>query len=203
MATDRTKLRKFPLLGSRPVLWRRESRLALGLALAVALVLGASLRGPEGAGAGKSARALREAQESLTGRSHSAILGLYALDARLARARGELARLQTRVEALRAERRQLQADIQIVGNNLAASRRLLARHLRTLYQHGEPDSLTVLLGAESLDDAVERLDALELSSRQSSRAIADSQAGRARLQRLAEALQVRLREVEVLEEQAE
>ena len=194
---------KLPLLGSRAVLWRRESRLALGLALAVALVLGASLRGPEGAGAGKSARALRQAQASLANRSHSALLSLYALDSRLEQARTELAQLHARVESLRAERRQLQADIEIVGHNLAASRRLLARHLRTLYQHGEPDSLAVLLGAQSLDDAVERLDALELSSRQGTRAIADSRAGRAKLQRLARALEVRVREVEVLELQAE
>jgi 3D (Asp-Asp-Asp) domain-containing protein len=185
------------------VLWRRESRLALGLALAVALVLGASLRGPDGAGAGKSAQALRQAQESLAGRSHSAVLSLYALDSRLSRAREELAELRARVASLRAERRQLQAEIAIVGHNLAASQRLLARHLRTLYQHGEPDSLAVLLGAESLDDAVERLDALELSSRQGTEAIAASRAGRARLQRLAEALEVRVREVEVLELQAE
>ena len=185
------------------MLWRRESRLALGLALGVALVLGASLRGPEGAGAGKSARALRQPQASLVNRSHSALLSLYALDSRLARARSELAQLHTRVESLRAERRQLQADIDIVGHNLAASRRLLARHLRALYQHGEPDSLAVVLGADSLDDAVERLDAMELSSRQSTRAVADSRAGRAKLQRLAEALEVQVREVEVLEQQAE
>ena len=185
------------------MLWRRESRLALGLALAVALVLGASLRAPEGAGAGKSARELRQARESLANRSHSALLSLYALDSRLEQARNELAQLHARVESLRAERRQLQADIEIVGHNLAASRRLLATHLRTLYQHGEPDPLAVLLGAESLDDAVERLDALEVSSRQGTQAIADSRAGRAKLQRLAQALEVRVREVEVLELQAE
>jgi 3D (Asp-Asp-Asp) domain-containing protein len=185
------------------VLWRRESRLALGLALAVALVLGASLREPEGAGAEKSAHALRQAQQGLAQRSHSALLSLYALDSRLAQARGELARLQGRVEALRNERRQLQADIQVVEHNLTASRRLLARHLRALYREGEPDSLAVILGARSLDDAVQRLDALELSSRQGTRAVADSRAGRARLERLARALAERMREVEVLEQQAE
>jgi 3D (Asp-Asp-Asp) domain-containing protein len=185
------------------VLWRRESRLALGLALALALVLGASLREPEGAGAEKSAHTLRQAQEGLANRSHSALLSLYALDSRLERARSELTRLRGRVAALRAEREQLQADIEIVEHNLTASQRLLAKHLRTLYQQGEPDSLAVLLGAQSLDDALERLDALEFSSRQSTRAIADSRTGRARLQRLAQALEVRVREVEVLELQAE
>lgn len=183
------------------MLWRRESRLALGLALALALVL--ALRGPEGAGAGKSAQELRETQEGLASRSHSALLSLYALDSRLERARGELARLRARADALRAEREQLRADTEIVARNLHASQRLLAKHLRTLYQQGEPDSLAVLLGAQSLDDAVERLDALELSSRQNSRAISDSRAGRAKLQRLARALETHIREVQVLELQAE
>jgi len=191
-----------PLLRSRLVLWRRESRLALGLALAVALVLGASLREPKGAGAEKSARALRQAQQGLSQRSHSALLSLYALDSRLEQARNELAQLQGRVEALRAERQQLQTDIQIVGHNLTASQRLLAKHLRSLYQQGEPDTLAVLLGSESLDDAATRLDALALSSRQSTQAIADSRAGRATLRRLAQAVAVRMREVEVLELQA-
>jgi 3D (Asp-Asp-Asp) domain-containing protein len=185
------------------VLWRRESRLALGLALACALVLGAAFRGPEGAGAGKSANALHQEQHGLASRSHSALLSLYVLGARLERAHSELARLRDRVDALRRERQQLLADIRIVEHNLQASQSLLAGHLRRLYQHGEPDSLAVLLGAESLDDAVERLDALELSSRQGAQAVAESRAGRAKLQQLARTLEARVREVEVLELQAE
>jgi 3D (Asp-Asp-Asp) domain-containing protein len=185
------------------VRWRRESRLALGLALAFALVLGASLRGPEGAGASKSVQALRQAQSGLAARSQSALLSLYALDARLERARGELARLRARASALREERARLRADIEIVEGNLLASQRLLGRHLRTLYQHGEPDSLAVLLGARSLDDAVSRLDALEQSTRQSKQAVLDSRAGRAKLHRLVQALEARVREVEVLQAQAE
>jgi 3D (Asp-Asp-Asp) domain-containing protein len=194
---------KVALLGSRAVRWRRESRLALGLALAFALLLGASVRGPEGAGAGKSAQALRQAQSGLAARSHSALLSLYALDARLERARSELARLRARAGALREDRDRLQADIQIVETNLLASQRLLGRHLRTLYQHGEPDALSVLLGARSLDDAVTRLDALEQTTLQSKQAVLDSRAGSAKLHRLVQALDARVREVEVLETQAE
>jgi 3D (Asp-Asp-Asp) domain-containing protein len=185
------------------VRWRRESRLALGLALASALVLGASLRGPEGAGAGKSAQALRQAQSGLAARSQSALLSLYALDARLERARGELARLRARAAALREERARLRADIEIVESNLVASQRLLGRHLRALYQHGEPDALAVLLGARSLNDAVSRLDALEQTTRQSKQAVLDSRTGRAKLHRLVQALDARVREVEVLQTQAE
>jgi 3D (Asp-Asp-Asp) domain-containing protein len=184
------------------VRWRRESRLALGLALAFAL-LGASLRGAEGAGAGKSAGALRQLQSGLTARSHSALLSLYALDARLAQARTELTRLQARADALKAERQRLEGDIAVIEGNLLASQRLLGDHLRTLYQEGEPDALAVLLGARSLDDAVTRLDALELTTRQSKQAVIATRAGRAKLHRLALELDARVREVQVLQTQAE
>jgi 3D (Asp-Asp-Asp) domain-containing protein len=185
------------------VRWRRESRLALGLALAFMLLLGASLPGAEGAGPGKRAGALRQQQSGLAVRSHSALLSLYALDARLAQARNELARLRARADALRAERRRLEADIAVVEGSLLASQRLLGDHLRTLYQEGEPDSLAVLLGARSLDDAVTRLDALELTTRQSKRAVLDSRAGRAKLHRLALEVDTHVREVQVLQTQAE
>jgi 3D (Asp-Asp-Asp) domain-containing protein len=185
------------------VRWRRESRLALGLALAFLLLLGASLPGAEGAGSGKRAGALRQQQSGLAAQSHSALLSLYALDARLAQARSELARLRARADALRAERRRLEADIAVVEGNLLASQRLLGDHLRTLYQEGEPDSLAVLLGARSLDDAVTRLDALERTTRQSKQAVLDSRAGRAKLHRLALEVDTRVREVQVLQTQAE
>jgi 3D (Asp-Asp-Asp) domain-containing protein len=185
------------------VRWRRESRLALGLALAFALLLGASLQGPPGAGAGKSAQALQQAQSRLTARSHSALISLYALDARLERARGELSHLRDRVQALRAERAQLRADIEIVQGNLHASQRLLGKHLRLLYQQGEPDALAVLLGARSLDDAVTRLDALQQTTRQGKQAVRNSRAGSAKLHYLAQLLDARVREAEALETQAE
>lgn len=209
MCSDRTKsqalaspTRGFNLLGSQPVRWRRESRLALGLALAFMLLLGASLPGAEGAGPGKSAGALRQQQSGLATRSHSALLSLYALDARLAQARSELARLRARADALRAERQRLEAEIAVVEGSLLASQRLLGDHLRTLYQEGEPDSLAVLLGARSLDDAVSRLDALEQTTRQSKQAVLDSRAGRAKLHRLALEVDSRVREVQVLQTQA-
>ena len=108
METDRTKSmnsagfrpkhrRNFPLcdegheikrlVGSRLVRGGRESRLALGLALATAVLLGASLAGAQ------TKATLKQHQRTLATRSHSALLGLYALDSRLAQARGELARI--------------------------------------------------------------------------------------------------------------
>jgi 3D (Asp-Asp-Asp) domain-containing protein len=183
--------------------WRRERRLALGLALAAALLFGVFLPGAEGAGPKGGAGSLRQQQKGIAARSQTALLSLYALDSRLARARSELAGLRNRAQGLRAEREQVRQEIEVVAGNLKASQRLLGDRLRALYEEGEPDAIAVLLGATSLDDAVTRLDELERSARQGAQAARDSQDGQAKLQGLALELAARIREVQALETQAE
>jgi 3D (Asp-Asp-Asp) domain-containing protein len=185
------------------VRWRRESRLALGLLLAGALLLGVFLPGAEGAGPKNGAGALRQQQSGLAARSQQALLDLYALDSRLARARSELAGLRSRAQGLRLERARVRQEVEIVAGNLEASQRLLGDRLRALYEEGEPDAIAVLLGATSLDDAVTRLDELERSARQGAQAARDAHDGRAKLQGLALELAARIREVQALEARAE
>jgi 3D (Asp-Asp-Asp) domain-containing protein len=185
------------------VRWGGESRLALGLAVAAALLLGAALPGAEGAGPGKRSQTLRQRQNQLSARSQTALLSLYALDSRLAQARAELARLHARAEALRTEGQQVRGEIAIVEGNLRASRHLLGNHLRTLYEEGEPDAMAVLLGATSLDEAVTRLDELEQSARQGADAASDARSGRTKLRALAARLAAQLRQTRALEARAE
>src|SRR5262245_3390391 len=185
-----------PLLGCCLVRRGRESRLALGLALSAALLLSASLAGAQ------NAATLKRQQLVLTTKSHSALLGLYALDSRLAGVHGELARIHTRVLTLRAERRQVRLQLQIVARNLRESQKLLGAHLRTLYEEGEPNAIAILLGSSSLDDAVTRLNELEQSARQSQDAVTDTQRGRARLTDLVNTLAAQTREAESLETRA-
>jgi 3D (Asp-Asp-Asp) domain-containing protein len=187
---------RIPLVMSRVVRGGRESRLALGLALSAALLLSASLAGAQ------NTATLQQHQRVLATKSHSALLGLYALDSRLARARSELARIHARVIGLRAERRQVQLQLRIVARNLRDSQRLLGAHLRTLYEEGEPNAIAILLGSSSLDDAVTRLNDLEQSARQSQAAVTDTQRGRAKLGELASILAVQTREAEGLEARA-
>jgi 3D (Asp-Asp-Asp) domain-containing protein len=175
----------------------RESRLALGLALATVILVGASL-----AGAQSSAR-LRQQQRVLATRSHSALLGLYALDSRLAQARSELARIHTLEVALRAQQANIRQELRVVARNLHTSERMLGNHLRTLYEDGEPDAIAILLGSSSLDDAITRLNDLEQSARQGANAVTDTEEGRAKLTRLADVLASRLRAVQALETRAE
>jgi cystine transport system substrate-binding protein len=182
------------------VRWRRESRLALGLALGVALLLGIFLPGAEGAGPRKKGAQQRA---RIVAHSHAALLSLYALDSRLLQTRSELAGLRSRAEGLRLERDRVQQEVDVIAGNVKTSQRLLGERLRALYEEGEPDAIAVLLGARSLDDAVTRLDQLELSARQGAQAARDARDGRAKLQGLALELDARIREVQALEAQAE
>jgi 3D (Asp-Asp-Asp) domain-containing protein len=191
------------LLGSGPVRWPWQSRFALGLALVLGLLLGMSLSGAQGAGPQKRTADLRNQQSSLSARSQAALLSLYALDSRLTRARAELSRLKTRLDALRIERQRVQAEVAVVEGNLSASERLLGDRLRALYEEGEPDAMAVLLGATSLDDAVTRLDELERSATLGARAASDARDGREQLRDLATALAARVRQVQLLETEAE
>ncbi len=174
----------------------RESRLAFGLALTAALLLSASLAGAQNSGT------LKKHQRALTARSHSALLGLYALDSRLAQARGELARIHARVAALHAEREQAKLQLKIVAHNLHESQRLLGAHLRTLYEEGEPNAIAILLGSSSLDDAVTRLNELEQSAQQGEDAVSDTQHGRAQLAGLVSTLEAQERQAVQLEGRA-
>lgn len=183
--------------------WRRESRLALGLGLAAALLLGAALAAAKGVDPAKRADALRRQQSGVSARSHTALLSLYALDSRLSQARAELSRLRSRSEALRVELQHVRREVAIVEGNLHASQRLLGDHLRTLYEEGEPDAMALVLGAASLDDAVTRLDQLEQSARQGEDAVSDAREGRSKLRDLVARLASRLREAQALEVRAE
>jgi 3D (Asp-Asp-Asp) domain-containing protein len=174
----------------------RESRLALGIALTAAVFVGASLAGAQ------NTAGLQRHQRVLVARSHSALLGLYALDSRLALARTQLARIHARVIALRDEQRQVQREANVVARNVRVSQRLLASHLRTLYEEGEPNALAILLGSSSLDDAVTRLNDLEQSTQQGEAAVTDTERGRAQLVHLATVLSAQVREAQGLEARA-
>ena len=174
----------------------RETRLALGLALASTLLVGVSL-----AGAQDKTR-LRQQQRVLVTKSHSALLTLFSLDSRLAQARAELARTHARAVELRAEQARVRQELGVVAENLRLSQRVLGAHLRMLYEEGEPDAIAILLGSSSLDDAVTRLNELEQTARQGADAVTDTRAGRTKLARLIGQLTARVREAETLEARA-
>src|SRR4029453_6530689 len=99
----------------------------------------------------------REAAD-LQARTHSALLDLYALDSRLQQAQARLQSLQSQAAQLRKQQLELSQQLSTTQITLQASRQRLAANLRTLYEQGEVDPLAVVLGAQSLDEALTKLD---------------------------------------------
>jgi 3D (Asp-Asp-Asp) domain-containing protein len=182
----------------RRVRGRRESRPALILATVGALVV-AVLPASAGAGPSGQASVLRGEQTSLAARSRAALLGLYSLDTRLARARSELAAVRARAAEVERERARVAHDITIARGVLVKSEHQLGARLRTLYEQGEPNAIAVILGATSLDDAVSRLDEIQRSAHLNRQAIDQSSSAREQLAALATKLARRATELRQLE----
>lgn len=161
----------------------------------VALAAPAAVGADPAPGLRRQAADLRQRDASLAERSSAALLSLYSLDSRLDRARAELASLQARVAALQRERAQERARLAVARRTLAASERQLAAHLRLLYEQGDTDPLSILLGATSLDEALTELDDLSRSAKQN-RAVV-TQARAARKEHLARARSLLERETEL------
>jgi len=93
-------------------------------------------------------------------RSHSAALELYALGSRLDRARAELSELETRLSTLRHEQATAQAEYRAALKTMASAQRRLGGQLRLLYEQDQPDAIAVILGASSLEQALDGLDSI-------------------------------------------
>jgi len=151
---------------------------------------------------GDRAQALRAENETLGARKSSALLGLYALESRLDRTRAELDRLRRQAAALAKRRADARLRLRIARRALAASQRQLAERLRTLYVQGDADPVAVLLGSDSLDDAVARIDELERSAELNESVIGQTRAARTALRSLARRLAAQTARVRKLEKAA-
>jgi peptidoglycan DL-endopeptidase CwlO len=97
---------------------------------------------------------LRRTNQSLTSDVQSAQAELGSLDAQLAGTRARLARLRAQGERLARKQAEARAALKIARSGLRVSQRRLADRIRALYEQGKPDPLAVILGAQTLDDAV-------------------------------------------------
>ncbi len=114
---------------------------------------------PAGAGAGRPAvAALRADDAGLAAKSRGAVLELYSLDARLTAAKGRLATLRAAQGRLLAQRAVLRRALELARTNTRVSQLHLATRLRFIYAHGTTSSLDILMGAKSLEDAMNQLD---------------------------------------------
>jgi cystine transport system substrate-binding protein len=135
------------------------------------------------AGPGVRATSLQGQASVLDERAHHALLDLYALDTRLHTAQAQLASLETQAATLRAQQVLLAQQLSVTRRTLAVSQQRLGDSLRTLYEQGDINALAVVLGAQSLDDVLTRLDDLTRVANQSRQVVAVTSAAQIRLAR--------------------
>ena len=163
-------------------------RVALGGVLVFAMlaaVTGLQLPEASGAESGSSLRrqaeSLRAENGSLSAQEQATWLSLVSLDTRLEQSRSALARLTARTEAIARERADAQYRLGIARRALRISEQRLAMRLRALYEHGESDPLTVVLGAGSIGEAIEGLETLDRAAGQDRDYVRQAKRARAKL----------------------
>jgi 3D (Asp-Asp-Asp) domain-containing protein len=140
---------------------RRVLAFGASVGLALVTVVVASAAGPS--------------PTSLETQRRAAVLDLYALDSRVAAAQRTLYALRQHEIALRQRQQLLQQQLGAARGTLVRSRSRLGVDLRNLYKRGNVNALAVVLGSQSLDDAVSQLDTLTSVTQQSERYIAVTQ----------------------------
>ncbi|HEX6679235.1 MAG TPA: 3D domain-containing protein [Gaiellaceae bacterium] len=134
---------------------RRPRRLALAACSVVALgiALPASGAGPASS-LKQQAQRLTQENSAIASHSRAAVLTLYALDSRLTQAQGRLAAVRAQAAAVDREAAETRRELRIARGVLTASQADLAARLRALYEQGDSDPLAIVLGAQTLDDAL-------------------------------------------------
>ena len=97
---------------------------------------------------------LRQTNQSLTGQVASVQAELSSLETELAATRARLARLRAQGERLDRKQQEARTALDIARAGMRVSQRRLAARVRALYEQGKPEPLAVILGAETLDEAV-------------------------------------------------
>ena len=128
---------------------------------------------------------------SLESQRRAAVLDLYALDSKVAAAQRTLVVLQQHETALRAQQQLLHQALGATTLTLVRSRSHLAENLVNLYKRGNVSALEVVLGSQSLDDAITQLDTLTSVTDQSERYVAVTQHAQTKLSTLHRTLQAR------------
>ncbi|HEV7391301.1 MAG TPA: hypothetical protein VGO08_06635, partial [Burkholderiales bacterium] len=140
---DRTKSQNWPraLCYGPALVSGPRTRSAARLAGASAALV---LAGVSAAAAAGPVDSLQNQVSSLQGRTHRALLDLYALDTRLQTAQSELTSLQAQATHLRQQQASLRVQLSATRHTLSVSRRALALNLRLLYKQGDVSALAVV-----------------------------------------------------------
>jgi peptidoglycan DL-endopeptidase CwlO len=150
------------LLACSPVRAERPTR-AARILVAILAVLAAGVSTDVG-GADRAsslrerASSLRADTATLTAESHAALVQLYALETELDNARARAASLAARAAEVQQEQVRVRRHLGAARRALTIAERGAADRLRALYEEGEVDPLSVLLGSSTFDEALTRMD---------------------------------------------
>jgi 3D (Asp-Asp-Asp) domain-containing protein len=142
------------------------------------------LAGISAAGAAGPGDSLQKQLRDVQARTHRALLDLYALDTRLHTAQSQLTLLHAQAARLDRQQALLAQQLSATQHTLRVSRDQLGTNLRLLYKQGDVSALAVVLGAQSLDEAVSKLDALSSVTDESQKVAQTTSAAQLRLARL-------------------
>jgi 3D (Asp-Asp-Asp) domain-containing protein/peptidoglycan hydrolase CwlO-like protein len=127
-------------------------------------------------------RGLREKDAELARQSRAVVLELYALGSRLERARADLARLDARLGALSRRQASARREYRAALETMANARLQLGGQLRLLYEQDQPDPIAVILGARSLQEAIDGLDDIKRIARATASVLDQARAAHRRVQ---------------------
>jgi 3D (Asp-Asp-Asp) domain-containing protein len=155
----------------------RRRLFALG-ALVVAVLAAPAV---VGANPSHDATSLRARDAAVSAKTRAAVLGLYALDQRLAHARARLDAVAAQAASLETERATVRLELDVARRSVTRSEGALALRVRELYEQGSVEPIEVLFGARSLEDAVTNLDDLANVSAAGEATLTQLQAAKKRL----------------------
>jgi peptidoglycan DL-endopeptidase CwlO len=179
----------------------RPARVALaGLAVVISLLASGGARAGDPA---SQADALRANNTGLAAKSHQVLLRLYSLQSRLAQSAQRLEALEKRSARLEQAQASAKRQLTIARESMTAAHGQLGERLRQLYIDGDVDPLAVLLGAESLDDALAAFDGLNRLAEQDQHIIEELTKARAALRTAIARLAARRAELGAALDQAE
>jgi peptidoglycan DL-endopeptidase CwlO len=182
---------------STAVAVRRTAAAAGAVAAFAALASGGSASPPP-----ERAGELRALNATLAAQSRSGLLELYALEEQLQQARERAAAMRAELGRLEEQRERVRVRLSVAESSLRAADRLLGIRLRALYENGQTDPLAVLLGAESLDDAVTGLESLRSAAQHDREVLAQVREARRDLRAASRELKARTRAVRAAEAEA-
>jgi peptidoglycan DL-endopeptidase CwlO len=126
----------------------------------------AALQLPAAIGAGSPSRLQERAQElrnensALAGQARATWLSSLTLSTRLEQTRAAVVRFRARAEAISAQRAEAEQSLRLARRTVKVSQRRLADRLLLLYEQGPPDPMSVLVGATSVDEAINGIENL-------------------------------------------